>query len=95
MFRSAGKSRPRCLPGFINPDLEMPGGVSWRSLDGAAVSVYQAQPSLIINCTPTLTAHETGWAAPLFSTIVGVWIDVSGATANLNDVWFDDIVYGE
>lgn len=63
---------------------------------GAVVAFFQAgQPAAFATCTGEFALLETGWSAPLFSNIVGVWIDVSATTADLDDVWFDDLAYGD
>jgi len=49
-----------------------------------------------MNCTGGFALLETGWAAPLASDIVTAWIDLNDAPAyDLNDVWFDDFIYGD
>ncbi len=94
-YRDVGEPKTRSSL-FILPRGKVLQSVSVACPAGAQVSFIQVgQPVVNADCAGKFALLETGWAAPLASNIVSVWIDLSGTTAHLNDVWFDDIMYGD
>lgn len=80
----------------------LPWGKTLKSInvagpEGAIVSISQAGLNpLVINCTPESKTYEMDLSGSVLSNIIGVWIDLNNAPEkNLNDVWFDDLVYGD
>lgn len=80
---------------FILPRGKVLKSVTVSCPAGATVAFYQRQ-SVILDCASKLTHYDTGWASPALSNIVSIWMDLSAvADKNVNDVWIDDIVYGD
>lgn len=88
-------------PRTRGPIFVLPAGKVLRQLSvscprRAVVALAQpGQPAVQAPCTGRPTFVRTGWTAPVLSDVVSLWIDLSRTNADLPDVRFDDLVYGD